>query len=63
MPVRRQPIDDEAAAFEDVYKRIRKIDDTLRNRSVPPGYHVTIVGDDLVFTRESDGATSTLVFT
>lgn len=62
MPARPQPIDDYAVAFERVNERIRKLEDALRDRLLPPGYIVTTVGAHVVITRP-DGATATLVFT
>lgn len=63
MPVRSQPIDSEAAAFTRIFQHLREIDDTLRGSALPPGYTFDTVAGQLVITRESDGATSTLDFT
>lgn len=62
MPVRSQPIDSAGAAFKSHGRRIRTIEDALRDRLIPPGYTIDIVSGNLVVTRKSDGATSTLVF-
>jgi hypothetical protein len=61
MPVRAQGIDSEAAAFELINKRLRRIEDSLRDRLLPPGYTVNVVAGNIEIQR-SDGATSTLVF-
>lgn len=63
VPVRSQPIDTYASALDMIAKRIRKIDESLRSRLFPPGYRINIVDGDLVITRKSDGATSTMEFT
>jgi hypothetical protein len=62
MPVRAQGIDSEAAAFEQINTRLRRIEDSLRDRLLPPGYTVNVVAGNIQIKR-SDGATSTLVFT
>lgn len=63
MPPRRQPIDSEAAGFESFGRRLRSIEDMITNgRVLPPGFHLNEVAGQLVITRESDGATSTLDF-
>lgn len=61
MPARPQPIDNESAAFERVNERIRKIEDAMRDRLLPPGYIIRTVGPHLVITRP-DGLNATLVF-
>lgn len=61
MPVRDRGIDTDAAAFERINDRLRTIEDSLRNRLLPPGYTVNVIGGDIVIER-ADGATSTLVF-
>lgn len=61
MPARPQQIDNEAVAFERVNERLRKIEDAMRDRLLPPGYIVTQVGPHLVITRP-DGMNATLVF-
>lgn len=63
MPVRARAIEDEASATEDIYRRLRSIEDALRNRLLPPGYSFNVVDGDFVITRTGDGATTTLVFT
>lgn len=62
MPVRAQGIDSDAAAFAQITNRLRTIEDSLRDRLLPPGYSVNVVAGNLQIVR-SDGATSTLVFT
>jgi hypothetical protein len=62
VPVRPQPIDNEAAAFAAIADRLRKVEDAQRSRLLPPGYSFNIVDGDLVITRKADGATTTLVF-
>jgi hypothetical protein len=61
MPVRSQGIDTEAAAFERINNRLRTIEDSLRDRLLPPGYTVNVVAGNIEIQR-GDGATSTLVF-
>ncbi len=63
MPPRNPPIDNIEAAFDLIGKRIRSIQDTQRERALPPGYSFNIVDGDLVIIRSADGATSTLAFT
>lgn len=62
MGYRGQPIDNEAAGFEEFGRRLRDIEDALRSRLLPPGYVFNIVDGDLVITRQADGATTTWVF-
>lgn len=62
MPARPPAIDNEAEAFARINARLRTIDDSLRDRLLPPGFVITIVGGNLVITSPA-GTTSTLVFT
>jgi len=61
MPTRPQPIDNEAEAFERINTHLRRIDDSLRDRLLPPGYFINVVGVNIVVTAPN-GQTSTLVF-
>lgn len=61
MAYRGQPIS-EAQAFELALNRIRDLEDAVKNRLFPPGYNVNIVAGNIVVTRDSDGAITTLVF-
>lgn len=63
MPKRAQPIDNPTAGFQHVLERLDRIDDSLRDRLLPPGYVVRLgPGDDLTISSPS-GTTATLVFT
>lgn len=62
MSARPQPIDNIPAAFEKVNRRLRDIEDAMRDRLLPPGYKVSIAAGNIVLTRTADGATSTQVF-
>lgn len=61
MAARSQPIDNPEAAFVEIFRLLDQINDSMRDRLLPPGFVVNNVGGDIVITR-SDGATSTLVF-
>lgn len=63
MGYRAKPIDSEEAAANDLYDRIRGIEEALRDRLIPPGYVINESAAGLVITRKADGATSTLSFT
>lgn len=62
MPPRMKPIESEADALGVLAEKIGRIEDSLRDRLLPPGYIVNTVAGNLVLTRTSDGATTTLVF-
>lgn len=62
MPVREHGIYTDADAFRHITDRLRMLEDAVRDRLLPPGYTVNVVGGNIVIQR-SDGATSTLVFT
>lgn len=61
MVARPQAIDDAPAAFAEVFRRLRAMDDAMRDRMLPPGYHYNIVGGNLVVTSPA-GTTATLAF-
>lgn len=61
MGYRGKPIDSDEAALNEVYERIRVINDSLTDRLLPPGFVINSIAGNLVITR-ADGATSTLVF-
>lgn len=63
MPTRRFEVRTAADAVANLAERVRRIEDTISERVLPPGFVVSFdSNNDLVITRQSDGATIVLVF-
>lgn len=60
---RTRQINSVPEALEDIYSRLRDVEDVARRRSLPPGYEFSVTATQVIITRTADGATAALELT